>query len=617
MMLSLSLAASCLVAVSTIGAHPSSEQGRRRVGKSNGGNYMTEDPYENPRHSPLASLAHRHWGKAEHDVKKIGAKHKKAWNEHDPYVPWEDDPYQEHEPDPSKDYDPMYPETDPWEEEPCVPAYQGSWSEYAYDDMKGDEHGYAYAYHDSKDDEYDHGYASSATSPSSSYDEHDYGSRDLEYDEHAYSKWLEKVAHEEEYWDEYEEKKPKGTKTPKGAKGEKGTKAKGHKPDKYHNYPYPHKPKHPYMPKPCPTKAPTKAPTKEPYYGSGSHYESGSDTHHYEPYPETQRQDELIVELTPFKIEFKVRESRYPTEEEIKDIEGATMDLLQDYFVDVFVHKSGATLDFVDVAVPEEKKPQVHHYMITVFFRAKVYFDGYSHSIPTRSQLDILLKHAFWGNSLHDFHHELTMLPKDSVFYSATVASVSTVSLHNDYNGEQQWRPGDYSYQTHKPKATEEETHDQDLVPHEDSPETQTVSSGPLPDTKSTSSSLTPPVMVVTIISSTTFVMSALFFVLYRQKALKEKQQRQLRNQFPPPKNDGSVAEVTAIMEEEDSMVECELGDEDFGSVSSDDSRFGKRARSRAENFLRMMEDDDNRSTGRPRRFLVANASRKGNTWTQ
>lgn len=463
--------------------------------------------------------------------------------EHDP---WEDEPYQEY---------------DPWEE-PCVPYEKGGWSEYAYDDVK-----------ETGNYKYD--------------DPHTRGTTD----------WAKKALKDEMWWG-YHGKEPKGNKG-KMMKGMKGLKSKEYKPYK--------PPKH--KPKPCPTKEPSK-------YGSGSYYShhssydtstqmSNDDSEQSPTYdgdhpPKTTRDDEIIVPLSSFKIQFKVAGAKPPDSSDVSYIESATMDLLQDYFFDVFAYENSVTLNFVDVAVPEDKAPYVQYNMIAVFFRAKLFFDADSEAIPTTSQLDILLKSAFWGKWLDEYHDELKSFPPESIFHGATVFSVASVSNHGSpayNNGAHQWTPKDSSNK------------------NDSSSETDTVSStnGSLPEITSTSSSLTPPVMVITVVSSTMFVMGALFFALHKQKALKERQKKLLQNRFPPPKDDGqSIAEATMVMmEDEDSMVECELGDDNF-SVGSKSTR-----RSRAENFLRLIDDDDRSTGSRPRRFLVANASRKANTWNQ
>ena len=139
------------------------------------------------------------------------------------------------------------------------------------------------------------------------------------------------------------------------------------------------------------------------------------------------------------------------------------------------------------------------------------------------------------------------------------------------------------------------------IVPQEDNitNETPPPSAASLNDPKETikgssSSAFSPPLKVFTTVSGTIVTMGSSLSPL--SKSEEKRQQEQL---FHPPKDDAkSVAEATMI-EDEDSLVECVIGDDDF-STGSRSTR-----RSRADFFLRLIEDE-----GRPTRFLVANASR-------
>lgn len=472
--------------------------------------------------------------------------------DHDPWAPKDPHPWYEEPKDPH----PWYGEPNPWEE-PCIPQ-------------------------DSKDH-----------SSSYSEDHHSYHSRDLS--ENAWEEegwiakaWAKEAEEEEEWWDEYDKEHEKKTKTLKSTKAPKAAKgAKGKKGNKGGGEVLYDKPKHKphYKPKPCPTKEPAKEPTKVPTVVSGSHDEPTI----------TTRPDEIIVVLTPFTILYNVLHVRHPNEYDIKEIEATTMAFLQDYFFEVFASESGAIINFFDNHSPKDNYPRVHNDMIAVHFRAKAFFDGDSEAIPTTDELDTLLQHAFWGESLDEYHEELETLPEKSVFDSATVYSVSTVASSHEHNQG-----------VHHPTKWKG-SNKGDALPHEDLPQPKNVATSD--NDSEEPSSFSPPVMVLTVVSSTTLVMGAILFGLYKQKAAKKQIQLQQQNLFPPPKDEGhSIAEAT-MMEEEDSMVECEIGDDDF-SVGSKSTR-----RSRAENFLRLMEDDE-KSTG-PRRFLVANASRRGNTWNQ
>ena len=117
--------------------------------------------------------------------------------------------------------------------------------------------------------------------------------------------------------------------------------------------------------------------------------------------------------------------------------------------------------------------------------------------------------------------------------------------------------------------------------------------------------------MVITVVSVNSSDHGCSLVYLSRQQSLQKDES--VSQHFPPPKDNGgnSVADATIMMQDEDSLVECEIGDDDFSNVASS----GSTRKSRAENFLQLVEYDDKTSNMRPRQFLIANAFRMGNTW--
>jgi len=513
-----------------------------------------------------------------------------SWAEEEPkeHNPWhqEPDPW---DPPPWYEPDPWHDEPDPWGDEPCIPVHTKN-SAQKRPQLSKDSTPYQKGV----------------------WNEEDWEKQGFKGHERGSKEWAKQIEAEEKWWHEYAKEHKKGSKTSKskGSKGMKGMKGKKrHKPKNK-------KPKY-HKPRPCPTmeptRAPTKAPSREPSIVSSRDVPAPTQ---YNSSSGKNRPDEVVVDLTSFTIQYEVLELRNPSEKDIEDIVDTTMDLLQDYFFEIFTAETGAIINFFTVASPEDKKSEVQNDLISVHFRANAYFDADSDVLPTTNELDTLLKQAFMGESLDVYHEELKDLPESSVFYAATVDSVwiglSQYSAVNTADGVQPWSQDSTSH-----AITPLEEANDPHAPHDDPPAPKDVVPPPkdvsatLDDTRdsatTSSPSLSPPVKVVTIVASTFVAVGALFIYLYRKKSLKEKKQQV----FPPPKGGGqSIAEVT-MMEDEDSLVECEIGDDDFSVGSGRSTR-----RSRAENFLRLIEEEDNKSN-RPKRFLVANASRRGNTWTQ
>jgi hypothetical protein len=512
------------------------------------------------------------------------------WDESDPNARHDVDPWPHQKPpDP---WDPWYQEPDSWHdpdswEEPCIPVHPET-SEYGVN--KRPHH------------------------PRNSQVQVEEDRNDLQFEEHNFvdieSHKDNEKAHKPWWHDPHinePKKKSKGMKG-KGSKGTKGTKGSKSK-SWWHYKPMPKHPKH-NKPKPCPTKKePTKAPTEEPTQApvETAASEDFPSPYYKRPSGTEARTDEKAISL-PFSIQFDVQELRFPTESDIDGITNTTMDLLQDFFFATFATDKEIMINFLSVDSPAKSK--IENDVVYVPFTAIAYFSMDSVLIPSEQSLNFLLLHAFQGESLDTYHEELTELPETNVFFSANVQSVLIVNEHDDSP------PNDDEENDATTSETLDEENTHDPSNHEEDPPPKNVSTtlNDPKDPDATSTSMAPPIMVITVVSITVVTMGAFFVHLSRQQSI---QKESTSHGFPPSKNNGghSVSDATIILQDEDSLVECEIGDNDFCDASSGSSGRSPR-RSRAENFLRLLEEDHDKNSSAPRPLLIANACRGGNTWT-
>jgi hypothetical protein len=497
-----------------------------------------------------------------------------AWHDVDPWP-------HEKPPDP---WDAWYQEPDSWNdpdswEKPCIPVHPEA---------------------------SDYGVNKRPHYPRNSQVQVEEGWNDFQFEEHNFvdAEWDNdnEKAHKPWWHDPHikaPKKKSKGMKGKgsKGTKGRKGSKSRSW----WHYKPIPKHPKH--KPKPCPTKEPTKPPTEEPTQAPVETASEDFPSPYYKrPSGTEARTDEKAVSL-PFSIQFDVQELRFPTESDIDGITNTTMDLLQDFFFATFATDKEIMINFLSVDSPAKSK--IENDIVYVPFTAIAYFSIDSVLIPSQQSLNFLLMHAFQGESLDTYHEELTELPETNVFFSAKVQSVLIVNEHDDSP------PNDDEENDVTTSETFENTHDPSN--HEEDPPPKNVSTtlNDPKDPDATSTSMAPPIMVITVVSITVVTMGAFFVHLSRQQSI---QKESTSRAFPPSKHNGghSVSDATMILQDEDSLVECEIGDNDFCEHASSGS---SPRRSRAENFLRLLEEDHDKNS-RPRPLLIANACHRGNTWT-